>query len=67
MGRRCVSFELTPTAEAGGGWPRRDNITVGPKRPGAACLRGSGIERGLRPHLAQGVGQANVYLNCPGS
>jgi hypothetical protein len=47
--RACVcglTFELTPTVEAGG-------ATAGADRAYDACRSGSGVERGVRPHRVQ--------------
>jgi hypothetical protein len=54
--RACVcglTFELTPTVEAGGVSPVRDDATAGADRAYDACRSGSGVERGVRPHRVQ--------------
>ena len=45
-----LTFELTPTAEAGGVSPVTDDATNGGRRAYDACRSGSGTERGVRPH-----------------
>ena len=45
-----LTFELTPTAEAGGVSPVTDDATNGGRRAYDACRSGSGAERGVRPH-----------------
>jgi hypothetical protein len=45
-----ITFELTPTAEAGVVSPVRDDATNGTDRAYNACRSGSGAERGVRPH-----------------
>jgi hypothetical protein len=45
----CLTFELTPTAEAGVVSPVRDDATAGTDRAYNACRSGSGAERGVRP------------------
>jgi hypothetical protein len=47
---RRLTFELTPTAEAGGVSPVRENSTSAADRAYAACRSGSAVERGVRPH-----------------
>lgn len=37
-----AAIELTPTAEAGVGWPRKDNFYHGLERPAGGCRSGSG-------------------------
>jgi hypothetical protein len=44
-----LTFELTPTAEAGGVSPVTDDATNGGRRAYDACRSGSGAERGVRP------------------
>ena len=44
-----LTFELTPTAEAGVVSPVRDDATNGTDRAYNACSSGSGAERGVRP------------------
>ena len=51
-GLRRLTFELTPTVEAGGVSPVREDATAGADRAYAACRSGSGVERGVRPHPA---------------
>jgi hypothetical protein len=46
-----LTFELTPTAEAGGVSPVTDDATDGGRRAYDACRSGSGAERGVRPHV----------------
>ena len=46
----CLTFELTPTAEAGAVSPVRDDANAGTDRAYSACRSGSGVERGVRPH-----------------
>jgi hypothetical protein len=46
-----LTFELTPTAEAGGVSPVTDDATNGGRRAYDACRSGSGAERGVRPHV----------------
>ena len=46
----CLTFELTPTAEAGGVSPVTDDATDGGRRAYDACRSGSGAERGVRRH-----------------
>jgi hypothetical protein len=46
---RGLTFELTPTAEAGGVSPVRDDATPAADRAYDACRSGSGVERGVRP------------------
>ena len=46
-----LTFELTPTAEAGVVSPVRDDATNGTDRAYNACRSGSGAERGVRPQL----------------
>ena len=48
----CLTFELTPTAEAGAVSPVPDDSTSGGDRAYSACRSGSGVERGVRPHCA---------------
>ena len=45
-----LTFELTPTAEAGAVSPVTDDATTGRHRAYSACRSGSGVERGVRPH-----------------
>ena len=45
-----LTFELTPTAEAGVVSLVRDDATAGTYRAYNACRSGSGAERGVRPH-----------------
>ena len=48
---RCgLTFELTPTAEAGGARLVRDDAPSAADQPCAACRSGSGVERGVRQH-----------------
>jgi hypothetical protein len=47
---RRLTFELTPTTEAGGVSPVRENSTSAADRAYAACRSGSAVERGVRPH-----------------
>jgi hypothetical protein len=47
---RGLTFELTPTAEAGAVSPVTDDGTTGRHRAYSACRSGSGVERGVRPH-----------------
>ena len=47
---RGLTFELTPTAEAGVVSPVRDDATDGADRAYNACRSGSGAERGVRRH-----------------
>jgi len=47
-----LTFELTPTAEAGGVRPGCDDATSGAARPYDACRSGSGVERGVLRHRA---------------
>jgi hypothetical protein len=47
-----LTFELTPTAEAGVVSPVRDDATAGTDRAYNACRSGSGAERGVR-HLRE--------------
>jgi len=49
---RRLTFELTPTAEAGGVSPDCDDSTFGAGRAYDACRSGSGVERVVRPHRA---------------
>ena len=44
-----LTFELTPTAEAGAVRPGGDDSTAGADRPYSACRSGSGVERVVRP------------------
>lgn len=46
------TFELTPTAQAGGVSPVRDDATPAADRAYVACRSGSGVERVVRHHLA---------------
>ncbi len=52
-GWRCrLTFELTPTAEAGAVRPGGDDGTAGAARPYSACRSGSGVEReGILPGI----------------
>jgi hypothetical protein len=43
-----LTFELSRQAEAGAGWPRKDNSRCGLERPDGACRSGSALERGVR-------------------
>ncbi len=52
---RCLTFELTPTAEAGGVSPDCDDAPSATGRAYAACRSGSGVERGVRRHWATWV------------
>ncbi len=52
---RCLTFELTPTAEAGGVSPVRDDATPAADRAYGACRSGSGVERGVRHHRGRGT------------
>jgi hypothetical protein len=54
LGLCGLTFELTPTAEAGGVSPVTDDATNGGRRAYDACRSGSGAERGVRPHLRCG-------------
>jgi hypothetical protein len=48
-GLECrLTFELTPTAEAGVVSPVSDDATAGTHRAYNACRSGSGAERGVR-------------------
>ncbi len=51
---RCLTFELTPTAEAGAVSPVRDD--AGRPRTGltAPAVVGRGVERGVRQHFGAG-------------
>ena len=49
-----LTFELTPTAEAGVVSPVRDDATAGTDRAYNACRSGSGAERGVRPQFSVG-------------
>ncbi len=51
-----LTFELTPTAEAGGVSPVCDDATAGADRAYAACRSGSGVERGVRRRWAKVAG-----------
>jgi hypothetical protein len=53
FGLRGLTFELTPTAEAGGVSPVTDDATNGGRRAYDACRSGSGAERGVMPHTAR--------------
>jgi hypothetical protein len=58
MLRFCgLTFELTPTAEAGGVSPVTDDATTGGRPAYDPCRSGSGAERGVRPHAGLGVMQ----------
>ena len=59
---RSLTFELTPTAEAGAVSPVCDDATAGADRAYSACRSGSGVERGVRPHRASHQGL--VVLEC---
>jgi hypothetical protein len=48
-----LTFELTPTAEAGGVSPDCDDAPSATGRAYAACRSGSGVERGVRRHSAE--------------
>ncbi len=45
-----LTFEVTPTAEAGAVRPGRENVHRTSDRPYSACRSGSGVDRGVRPH-----------------
>ncbi len=47
-----LTFELTPTVEAGSVSWGCDDGAAGAAPAYAACRSGSGVERGVRPHLA---------------
>jgi hypothetical protein len=47
-----LTFELTPTAEAGAVSPVCDDATAGADRAYSACRSGSGVERGVRRRCA---------------
>ena len=49
---RGLTFELTPTAEAGSVSRDCDDSTTGAGPAYAACRSGSGVERGVRPRSA---------------
>ncbi len=49
---RRLTFELTPTAEAGAVSPVCDDATADADRAYSACRSGSGVELGVRPHRA---------------
>ena len=49
---RGLTFELTPTAEAGTVRPGCDDATAGAARPYGACRSGSGVERVVRHQRA---------------
>jgi len=46
----CLTFELTPRAEAGLVSPGCDDSTTGADRAYKACRSESGVERVVRPH-----------------
>jgi hypothetical protein len=46
----CLTFELTPTAEAGSVSLVRDDAPSAADQAYAACRSGSAVERGVRPH-----------------
>jgi hypothetical protein len=46
----CLTFELTPTAEASTVRLDADNVRGTCGQPYSACRSGSGVERGVRPH-----------------
>ena len=51
--KRGLTFELTPTAEAGAVRPGGDDSTAGADRPYSACRSGSGVERVVRRRRTQ--------------
>ncbi len=62
---RGLTFELTPTAEAGGVSPVTDDATNGGRRAYAACRSGSGVERGVRRHrCCRQVLYSRVFASC---
>ena len=54
FGLRGLTFELTPTAEAGGVSPVTDDATNDGRWAYDACRSGSGAERGVRQHTTPG-------------
>ena len=56
-----LTFELTPTAEAGAVRPGCDDLTGGAARPYSACRSGSGVERGVRPRRSS---VERTCINC---
>jgi len=53
-GLRRLTFELTPTAEAGAVSRDGDDSTFGAGPAYGACRSGSGVERVVRPHWPRG-------------
>ncbi len=64
-----LTFELTPTAEAGAVSPVRDDANAGTDRAYSACRSGSGVERGVRPRWlsAETLAEASIALPRPHS
>jgi hypothetical protein len=55
MRRLCgLTFELTPTAEAGAVSPRRDDDHKARRGLTAPAVVGRGVERGVRQHFGAG-------------
>jgi hypothetical protein len=50
----CITFELTPTTEAGGVSLVRDDALSAADQAYAACRSGSAVERGVMQHLGGG-------------
>ena len=66
-GLRGLTFELTPTAEAGGVSPVRDDATPDADRAYDACRSGSGVERGVRRQTSVRDGPAILPISNPES
>jgi hypothetical protein len=54
-GTRGLTFELTPTAEAGAVSLVRDDAPCAADQAYSACRSGSGVERGVRPRCSRSV------------
>jgi hypothetical protein len=52
----CLTFELTPTTEAGTVRLGRENVHRTSAQPYSACRSGSAVERGVRPQAAPSRG-----------
>ena len=61
---RGLTFELTPTAEAGGVSRDCDDSTTGAGPAYTACRSGSGVERGVRPRRQCAADCAAAQQRC---